>query len=203
MVGLFHERTLNARQLCIAMHFAGKAGIAEAAKLGYRPGAQSGKYNAHLKRVWKTDTPDGSLYTMSVPGHAKQDLSRTLHDIPVFPPHELVAQELAEDGAALRVAEYIDVGMPPAYHEHPVVLGQGTGAGHDPVCPLALYLDFLPYSLTDSVLGWWIHILPTDKRLLFALCRKRMVCKCGCRGWCTFHAFFSMLRWSLEALARG
>ena len=96
MVGLFHERTLNARRLCIATRFAAKAGIAEAAKVGCKPGAQSGKYNAHLKRIWKTDTPDGSVCTMSAPSHGKHDLSRRLHDVSVYPPHELVARELAE-----------------------------------------------------------------------------------------------------------
>ena len=95
----------------------------------------------------------------------------------------MVARELAELGAALRVAEYIDVGMPPAYHDHPVVRERGPDVGDELVALVALFLDCLPYSLIDSVLGLWIHLLPTDKRFLFGLLRNRTVCKRGCRGW--------------------
>ena len=29
------------------------------------------------------------------------------------------------------------------------------------------------------------------------------MCKCGCRGWCTFYELFSFLHWSFCALAAG
>ena len=41
-----------------------------------------------------------------------------------------------------------------------------------------------------------------QRRLLAAL-RKSVTCSRGCRGWCSFHALFEWLSWSLEALARG
>ena len=41
------------------------------------------------------------------------------------------------------------------------------------------------------------------KRYLIATLRKRTMCHCGCRGWCTLWHFFRMIWWSLRALADG
>ena len=69
--------------------------------------------------------------------------------------------------------------------------------------PCALYLDAVPYSLTDSIIGWWLWCLPTNKRYLYAGFRKRNACACGCRGWCSFRVYWELTRWQLEALGNG
>ena len=87
--------------------------------------------------------------------------------------------------------------FPPAYYSHPL-------AQHaiGPVCPVAIFIDAVPYSHTDSIIGWWVINLVTGRRHLFCTLRKKSCCKCGCRGWCTFHVVFAFLRWSLEAAAK-
>ena len=48
-VSMLLERTLNARQFCITMHWAGQApGWDKAKRLGYPPDQPSGHYNRHL-----------------------------------------------------------------------------------------------------------------------------------------------------------
>ena len=71
------------------------------------------------------------------------------------------------------------------------------------VLPLALYVDGVPYSSTDSVIGIWMYNLVSERRHLLALLKKRNACRCGCRGWCSYYIFFKWLHWSLEAMAQG
>ena len=66
---------------------------------------------------------------------------------------------------------------------------------------MALYVDGAPHSQTDSVVGFWVINLVTQRRHLTAVLRKRNGCTCGCKGWCSLYAIFRMLRWSFKAMA--
>ena len=107
MVGLLHERSLYARQLCIAMRLAAKGGLKEAERFGdgQVPKDHSGHYSRHLKNVsellFHGDTVD-DLMEMSVPGHRKRDAERTVHEVPVMPAHEPAAEDMAEVDTARR-----------------------------------------------------------------------------------------------------
>ena len=61
----------------------------------------------------------------------------------------------------------------------------------------------VPYSTTDPMVGLWAYNAATEVRHLLALLKKRHLCNCGCRGWCSYHAVFSFLRWCLEGAADG
>lgn len=99
----------------------------------------------------------------------------------------------------VRLEEAIASGeMQPGYTNHPLVLGSTT-----PVVPVSLYMDGVPYSLTDTVVGVWMINMITGLRHLVALVRKRMVCRCGCGGWDTYFALLQFLRWSFRAMANG
>jgi len=69
------------------------------------------------------------------------------------------------------------------------------------VHPYGLYLDGVRYSNSDTVLGVWIVNLGSGKRHVVAAIRKKIVCRCGCGGWCTWHDLLEWLRWSFEAMA--
>ena len=69
--------------------------------------------------------------------------------------------------------------------------------------PYAIYLDGVPYSERDSVIGVWFIDLLTGKRYLMILLRKFTSCRCGCRGWCSFFQIFLMVNWCNEALHEG
>ena len=42
-----------------------------------------------------------------------------------------------------------------------------------------------------------------QRRCLFCVARKRRICSCGCRGWCSYWSMSQLTRWSLEALSFG
>ena len=191
-------RTLTAKDYCILMYLAGKMGIAAARKHGLKPGSPSGHFNRKVEKVlgFYTDT---DMYVVSMPGRTSKAVTRTVTSCPTFIPHELVEDECKDNDVFFDTLEVMvdNMDLPPAYYSHPVVLAS-TG----PVCPLAIFIDAVPYSHTDSIVGWWVVNLVTNKRHLFCTLRKKACCKCGCRGWCTFHVIFTFLRWSLEACAK-
>eukprot|EP00969_Alexandrium_andersonii_P071158 3141743-Alexandrium_andersonii.AAC.1 len=80
-------------------------------------------------------------------------------------------------------------GISPSYTEHPGVKGRA-----DQPLPIALYMDGLPYTITDSVVGVWLQCLISKRRVLVAVVRKRLACRCGCRGWDTFDPVMRWLR---------
>ena len=193
--------TLSAQQFCVLMWWASKAGITEAAPYALKPGSPSGHYSRKVQSALGWSKASEQLYEVDGPSHGKHDLSRTLRTVPTLPAHELVAQELTEDAAfRYALAERLAArDLPLAYYDHPVV----REATPEPVAPLALYIDAVPYSQTDSVLGFWLVSLMSAKRYVFAVLRKRHACQCGCRGWCSFYQMFLVARWSIEALASG
>ena len=93
--------------------------------------------------------------------------------------------------------------MPRQYHQHIVYRRARASAPGALVLPLSWYADAVPYSQTDSVLVFWVECLATSRRWLCAVLRKRAICKCGCKGWCSYHPLFSMLAWSFRAAAAG
>ena len=115
-------------------------------------------------------------------------------------PHECLETEWTNNPAvSVRLQEALDENLlPPCYHTHPVVV-----ASLEPVLPCALYMDGVAYTNTDSVLGIWLVNCITGVRHTLALIRKKMTCRCGCRGWCTYWPVLFWLHWCCLALARG
>ena len=98
--------------------------------------------------------------------------------------HEALEADFQSQTYALQLREFIAEGSaPPSYESHPVVQ---RNAGRL-VAPLGVYMDALPYSLVDSVLGVWVINLVTGARDVLLTIRKKRVCSCGCKGWCTYY----------------
>ena len=62
LLGLFNERTLNARQLCELCWHASAAGVRECAPYKFRPGAPSGHYQRHLDKVIASRVRDARVF---------------------------------------------------------------------------------------------------------------------------------------------
>ena len=66
--------------------------------------------------------------------------------------------------AKLREATEADR-FPPSFHSHPVVEAHPDEA----VLPLSLFIDAVPYSVTDSIIGFWlINMLTARRHFLWA-----------------------------------
>ena len=90
--------------------------------------------------------------------------------------------------------------LPPSFKDNPIVR---AASPDELVFPVALFMDGLPYSETDSVNAVWLVNMITGKRSILATIRKRITCACGCRGWCTFYPLFAFLRQCFVDLTDG
>ena len=180
-------------------HFAVKGGLRGPAELAAMPPNRStGSYQKRLDKVLGFDAATAEQYRLGVPGHSKYDLSRTVNNLCTIPAHEALFDEMGSDELAELEANFKPGEWPAVYREHPVTL-EGA-ATNDFVIPVAMFCDGVPYTKTDSVIGWWCCNLLTGRRHLITLLRKRNQCRCGCRGWCSFYAIFTYLLWQFQAL---
>ena len=58
------------------------------------------------------------------------------------------------------------------------------------------FIDGVPSTRRDGMLGVWMHSLATSSRHVIAVYRKSSLCRCGCGAWCTLHPLWVFLAWS-------
>ena len=165
---------------------------------GLGPGKQTGKYSRHCKNIFYLPKASTSQYALQVPGYCKYELSRQKQTLAVAPIHEIVHKLVADEPSipAQLQTLYDSSKLPPNYYTSPLVRER------QPLpLPLRVYMDAAPYSLTDSCLGIWIECLVSNRRFCIALIRKRRVCQCGCRGWCTYWQILDWIHYCFKALA--
>ena len=203
MLSLLFFSKMSAKNWILIMWFAGAAGIGEAKKYGLRPGQSSGNYSKKVRQVmgWNDRR---RFYRLHCPSQGKHDIVRSETEISTIPGHEQMAEDFKDNKEEildrLETLKIIEGGLPPQYEDHPVVRAADPG---EPVIPISIYMDGVPYSNSDGVLGFWIVNHLNDHRYFLSGLRKRIVCKCGCRGWCTFFRFFEWLNWQLVSLGKG
>jgi len=90
--------------------------------------------------------------------------------------------------------------LPRRYYRHSRVVGAAAG---EFVAPYGIFIDGAKYKRGDSVVAIWFFSLITRLRHLIVVIKKAQVCKCACRGWCTWHRAFVYLAWAMEAMQRG
>ena len=197
---LYMSSSISAMTLCTLCHWASLAGLGEpVSRYAKKPGAPTGAYQRFLDGKLGFREDRSRQYILTVPGMPRGGQTRGEIQLAVKPPHELADKSNVEDPrASVRLLEAIDANeLPPIYDDHPIVRAHPG----ELVMPWCLYMDGVAYSLSDTVLGIWIYNMVTGTRMLIALIRKRIVCACGCRGWCTYWPLLRFLRWSLEAMA--
>ena len=142
------------------------------------------------------------LYKLRAHGYVKGERGRAERVYMVIPLHEALASLcLTKVTYRFLLLEHLsDKTLPECYFKNKVFVEHG----HEGlVAPYALFLDAVPYSHDDSVMGIWAVCVITEERLLLAIIRSRSLCKCGCRGWCTMWEVHSWLAWSVQALSEG
>ena len=203
LVSLYLVNKLSARDCAELAYWASQAGVQEATKYSLAPGDPSdGHYSRKMKSaVGFNDRRD--LLPVEIPGHVKRSLGRTKHNMVIMPLHEQIAADMKDNAPArTKLDELVrSHALPPAYWQHPLVADRNED--DDPMIPIAFYLDGVPWSIHDGVVGFWGINLLTSQRYLWGVLKKSKCCQCGCRGWCSYYHFFEAARWSLDALARG
>lgn len=200
LLGLYMASSISALHFCTICYWAGKAGVAVASEYGLSLGKPSGHYQRHLNDALGFSAARQTKYNLTFPGKKRGEMARTPITIPCRPAHEVAHDRVKNDpSASTRLMEAIDNrDLPESYFQHPLVR---TSA--DLIMPWGLYMDSVPYSLTDSVLGCWLINLVTGSRDLICLVRKQLVCACSCKGWCSYHALLIWLHWCFASLSAG
>jgi hypothetical protein len=200
LVELLLSRSITAKAFCVLMHYAGRCGIAGCSQLGRRPDLPTGHYQRHLSKHLAAFRDAAPEYEISIPISNKYNVGRDVVWMPVLVAQEELEAELKEYHSwAEDLQSAIDDGsLPPGYDSHPVVLNSAS-----PPVPIALFVDAVPYSNVDSLIGFWIVNLLTWRRHLIIAIRKALLCKCGCKGWCTFWAIFYYLHWDFYVMSTG
>jgi hypothetical protein len=202
LLDLYMTSAMGANTFCILCYWAHAAGIQGAvATYGVAPGKQSSYYQKVLNSKLHFKEERDVLYNLPVPGVKRHELSRCMVDVLVRPGHEAFQKEVSNDCTfSVKLREAIEGGLlPPSYHQHPIVVSNPG----EVIAPIAIYMDGLPYSQVDSVLGVWLINVVTGMRHLIASIRKKMTCACGCRGWCSYFSVLQFIRWFLVCMANG
>lgn len=197
LLALHLEGALSAKHTCIISHWASKAGaVGPVNDFAFRPNAPSGHFQRHLDKVAGLRGNSGAFYELAVPGHTKHSDARAVNSVSVRLPHECLHQEhtLNPD-----LTEGFDASeWPSSYNDHTAVKDKPG-----PVVPLALYLDGAQYIKRDQVLVFVVCNLLSGARHLSCVLKKKDLCRCGCRGFCSLRPIMAMLAWSFKALASG
>lgn len=180
LVRLKVTNALSARQACIMAFWASRAGVGgDVARLGLWPGADSGKYLHRFDAMAGTPADAEGMYQLCLACRLRHDASRRWEEVPVLPPLELLAGELAASGEAeseLRGA--IDQkAVPPVYWNHRAVKQAEKG---ELVHPVSLYIDGVGCHRHRIVLGLWVYFTLTGRRRSVAVLWKPEMCSCGC-----------------------
>ena len=201
LLELYLTSVISAKTFCLLCFWGAKGGLrGDAAVWGQKPNQSSRNYQRHLDLVLGFDVQRQEQYMIGVPAQPVGEGARKHMQLPFVPPHELLGQELSADPSlTLRTREAVEQGkLPPVYYSNPVVTGTS-----DLVVPLSLYIDAVPYTKLDSVIGVWLINVVSGVRHMVGLLRKRILCACGCRGWDSFYTILCFIRWSFTALAEG
>ena len=194
---LTHRRPVSARIVCTICWWASKAGakgLVESFALD--PTCQTGKFQAHLDKVSGVSLREDDSVRYHVPTalNEKRDACRAVHEHPVNVPHEVANDEILASPGILQDVRRRQ--WPEVFYSHPIVQ-KFPGE----CVPFALFIDGVPSTRRDGMLGVWIYNLATSSRHVIAVYRKSSLCRCGCSGWCTLHPLWVFLAWSFSAMA--
>ena len=176
---------------------AGAVGPVNAYALG--PNSQTGAYQRHVDRCLGLDKSADDSYVIQAPRCDKFDVSRSVHDIPVVLPHEALHDELTDTPQVLKdLQSLVDHdALPRTNTTHPVVAAAHGAA----VVPLAFFCHGEPFA--KKFLAFWIQNLISGNRTLPCVLRKKSLCQCGCRGYCTLFPVLNAPRWHAACEVRA
>ena len=192
---------MSAKEVCCISYWAHQAGLDGPIKdFALKPDSPTGHFERKFAAAMGYEQYQGRAMILDVPGHSASTMSRVVHQLPFIPAHEALHDEMLNTpGLDETLAADVAVGAwPDSYVHHPV-----TRASAGKAMPLALYMDGVPYTKNDGLLGVWVYNCLTQVRHFLGALRKSKVCRCGCRGWCAYYPVFHFLHWCFAALAIG
>jgi hypothetical protein len=144
------------------------------------------------------------VYTAKVTQWDRKKLEKTTADMAFLPPHEtlgaLVQQGQEAEWCSLTGAQQGFQGDLEAW-----AAKVGVSLLDNFFACLALWGDAAPHTKRDSIYLLLFMVMSGVHRTRFWICAfsKKLTCKCGCFGRCTFNDVFQVISWSMRALMCG
>jgi len=201
LVDLYLASTISARTFCVLCFYAAKAGMKGLVEVyGAKPNMSTGNYQKHLNRHLLLQDQAESNYDMVVPGQKRDEPGRASVKLSLRSPVEVMDEDIKANASLSQLLDEAKVAqqLPAAYYTNPVVMENAEAD----VFPYAMFMDGVPYSNVDSVVGIWLVNMLTNTRSFLGGVRKALCCACGCRGWCTWYPILYFLHWGLTCAAR-
>ena len=173
--------------------------LGSASKCGELPHNASRDINRTLQK----ETSSAPLYIAQVPMWDYEADSQIQEDVAFSLVHETI-DGLVSGGEALE--DWVGVELSSALHNTLQDWSGRTGiADEGNLVGVGLWGDAAPFHTRDSVFILLFNILTgkNHARHWVVAFAKRSVCKCGCKGRCTFEGVMRVVVWSLDALAAG
>lgn len=205
LVNLKMRSCLNSTQACTIAYWATLAGAkGSVSKLAKKPGDRNtGHYSRHFDSAAELSKTDPRFYMLDVPMYSKEEGCRISKPLACLPLQLMLTHEVETTPNFDRdLREHAKL-PPPVYNSHPVVQRHRDVAADRIPVPVALYVDGIGYAKKNSIVGFFLVNLFTQKRHLALSVRKSVICRCGCRGWCSLGPIFEWLHWCLASMARG
>ena len=94
-LSLYFEGKLSAKSLCVLCWWAELAGARQdrIREFSLRPSSSTGHFQRKIDSVLGMTTKDIGMLKVPIPGHTKHDMFRTIEQVPVVPPHEIVERD--------------------------------------------------------------------------------------------------------------
>eukprot|EP00971_Amphidinium_carterae_P342701 6482102-Amphidinium_carterae.2 len=198
---------ITAKLLVAIAYWAHQAGVEACASLSLEPeklaeggGNAKKRVDRFLARERKSKLPFPP-YSLKMPALLSGTHERGTYDLKMLSPHCLV-DTLPSDIKSHMEKEFLQHkhALPPSYHSHPLVVANPS----EHIVPYSLFVDGVQYNRkANNLIGFTISPICGGPRFVIATVRKRLLCNCGCRGWCSLYRIFAALRWSFECAARG
>ena len=178
------------------------------------PDPSNNHHNEHVKLILGKKLGNTDLTYVETPMYDKKACCRTKVMVPIVRPSEAVSEYFLGHTGACGVNDHTEelpdvphvdmASLPPAQRDHDVVkhaLANGTHPTR--IRRLGIFMDAVGFTQSESFEGLFVNDLDTGMRWLVAVLRKAEMCKCGCRGFCTFWPLHDALLNDLQFAADG
>ena len=154
----------------------------------------------HVDFIIEKEFPLPDLFEVPTPVYSKHSCRRICENVLVNLPTRIIG--LSAEATDFTDRHFKLLGS--VCETHPVVgRARGRGTSEEHIRPVALYWDGVLYNKRHTFVGMCTHDIRRDARHVLWLVRKHEVCRCGCKGWCTFWPLLDVLRWDLNVGATG
>ena len=186
---------LSTKQLTSKAQKAGAKGVAHLATPSSEGNEQRSLMRAIMRKV--TRPP---VYWEQIPTYdPRTNKSRHMVWIPFLLMHELLWSIIQTSGMALKQFTSLPSSLP-GLNKMKASFCRKFGLAPSECIPLGLHGDGVPHSKsgTVEVFSWNFIGIPTAERHLFCCIEKMYLCRCGCKGRCTFDAIMRVFVWCLD-----